>query len=178
MVVEAQQAAETAGALGSLGVNGKLFLAQLANFGVVLFVMWRWVYRPLLAFMDERAAKIEKGLKDSEAASLARHRAEAEVGKLVTAARHESKKIIEAAEAEARIRGEEMLGQAARDVAKAVLEGKEQLKADRQAMLAAAKAELAGIVVQTAEKVLADVVDAKKDAAQVRAATSKHLKKI
>ena len=51
MVTEAKQVAESAGILGPLGVDVKLFIAQLVNVGVVLFVMWRWVYKPLLKVM-------------------------------------------------------------------------------------------------------------------------------
>ncbi|MBX4188293.1 MAG: hypothetical protein KW793_04140, partial [Candidatus Doudnabacteria bacterium] len=33
----------SSGVLGTLGINWKLFLAQLINFSIVLFVFWKWV---------------------------------------------------------------------------------------------------------------------------------------
>jgi hypothetical protein len=59
------------GLIGTLGLNRDLFFAQLFNFAVVFFVMWRWVYKPLVKAMDERSATIAKGLSDAEAATKA-----------------------------------------------------------------------------------------------------------
>ena len=58
-VVEAAPHAEAAkeSVLGALGVNWKLFIAQLLNFSVVLFIMWKWVYTPLLKAIDPSAER-------------------------------------------------------------------------------------------------------------------------
>ena len=63
MVEAVQTTAESAGVLGKLGVDWRLLIAQFVNFSGVALAVWRWVYRPLLKTMDERAAKIERGLK-------------------------------------------------------------------------------------------------------------------
>jgi F0F1-type ATP synthase membrane subunit b/b' len=51
--------------LGKLGINAPLFLAQLVNFSIVLLVMWKWVYTPLVKLMDKRAQEIADGLHKS-----------------------------------------------------------------------------------------------------------------
>ena len=52
----------------ALGINGKLLIAQLLNFLVVLFVL-RWaVYKPLLSAMRKRRERIEFGIKGAEEA--------------------------------------------------------------------------------------------------------------
>ena len=61
-VVEEQNESE-AGILGNLGLDPGLFIAQLVNFLVVLLVLWRFAYRPLLKLLSERTEKIEGGLK-------------------------------------------------------------------------------------------------------------------
>ena len=84
--------------LGALGVNWKLFIAQLLNFSVVLFVMWKWVYTPLLRIIDARTARIDKGLKDAEAAAAAKSGAEKASDEAIVAARREAQRILEEAQ--------------------------------------------------------------------------------
>ena len=84
--------------LGALGVNWKLFIAQLINFSVVLFVMWKWVYTPLIKIIDARTAKIDKGLNDAHAAAAAKSGAEKASEEAIVAARNEAQRILEEAQ--------------------------------------------------------------------------------
>jgi len=52
-----------------LGINWKLLLAQGINFGLLLVVLAKFVYRPLLKLMKEQREKIEFGLKGAEEAA-------------------------------------------------------------------------------------------------------------
>ncbi len=54
------------GKIGSLvSVNGYVLLIQILNFSVLLFFLYKILYRPLLGFMDQRAAKIESSLQEA-----------------------------------------------------------------------------------------------------------------
>ena len=48
-----------------MNINATL-LGQMIAFGLFVWFCWKFVWPPLLAAMEERAAKIEQGLKDSE----------------------------------------------------------------------------------------------------------------
>lgn len=50
------------------GINWKLMIAQLVNFGVIFFVLRAFVYKPVLKLLDERKKKIEDGLSFAEKA--------------------------------------------------------------------------------------------------------------
>src|SRR3989344_7882995 len=56
----------SAGFIGTLGINWKLFLAQLLNFGIVIFVLWKWVMKPVVGALESRRAKIELSLKKAQ----------------------------------------------------------------------------------------------------------------
>ncbi len=164
MVAEtAQQASGIAGALGSLGVNAKLFLAQLLNFGVVVFVMWRWVYRPLMKVLDERTKRIEQGLADAEAAGSARQAAEQESGAIVAEARMKAKGIIDEAAATAERDRAESSKKARAEVEKVVDQGREQLRLEKERMLGEVKSELGGLVAAATERVLRQKLDRSAD---------------
>ena len=49
-----------------MNLNATL-LGQMIAFGLFVWFCWKFVWPPLLAAMEERAKKIEQGLKDSEA---------------------------------------------------------------------------------------------------------------
>ncbi|MFH1769257.1 MAG: hypothetical protein ABH833_01165 [Parcubacteria group bacterium] len=52
----------------TLGINGKLLIAQAVNFLVLLVILRAVVYKPLLKVMQERRERIEFGLKGAEEA--------------------------------------------------------------------------------------------------------------
>src|SRR3989338_4615733 len=62
----AARSEESSSVLGTLGINWKLFLAQLFNFGIVLFVFWKWVVKPLGATLTKRQERIEAGLNNAD----------------------------------------------------------------------------------------------------------------
>lgn len=169
-ITETSSTEESGGALGALGVRGDLFLAQLFNFAIVLFVMWKWVYRPLLKTMDERTARLEKGLKDADAAGSARAEAQAERDNVIAAARMEAKKIIENAVAVGEMERTAAIVKTKAEVERVVMAGKERLMSEQSAMMSAVRAQAAELVTRVAEKVLAQKMDSAGDKKMVDAA--------
>lgn len=45
------------------GIDWKLFLAQIVNFSVILFVLRKFAYQPILNMLRERREKIEQGFE-------------------------------------------------------------------------------------------------------------------
>lgn len=56
--------------LEQLGINWKLFLSQLVNFFILLFVLRAFVYKPVLNIIRDRSAKIKEGLDKAEEAGI------------------------------------------------------------------------------------------------------------
>jgi F-type H+-transporting ATPase subunit b len=155
---------ENKGALASLGIEPMLFVAQLVNFAIILFVMWKWVYVPLLKTLDERTKKIEQGLKDATDAGSAKAEAEKERDALIGTARQESKRIIEEATKAAEAERAETVEKAKAEVARVVTQGKERLAAEQVALIASVRAEAATLVTLATEKILREKLDSKSDA--------------
>ncbi len=53
-------------ALQNLGLDLWGIILYLVNFGVILYVLHRWVYKPLLKHIDERREVIRKNVKEAE----------------------------------------------------------------------------------------------------------------
>ncbi|MEK7545684.1 MAG: F0F1 ATP synthase subunit B [Patescibacteria group bacterium] len=161
----AQAAAEAAkeSVLGALGVNWKLFIAQLLNFSAVLFVMWKWVYTPLLKIIDARTAKIDKGLKDAEAAAAAKSGAEKASEEAILAARKEAQRIIEESQKASEAQRLEMKAKTQTELAALVQQGKDSLAAEKEKMVRDARVEIAELAVMIAGKALQEkLTDAQK----------------
>lgn len=54
--------------LGQLGINWKLFISQAVNFSILLLVLRAFVYKPLLAILEDREKKIKEGLDKADEA--------------------------------------------------------------------------------------------------------------
>ena len=46
-----------------LGINVTWLLAQLINFGLLLFILWRFAYKPVLGMLAARKQKIQESLE-------------------------------------------------------------------------------------------------------------------
>ena len=149
----------SSGILGSLGINGLFFLAQLINFGLVVFVVWRWIYRPLLKIMDERAKKIAGGLNDAELAK--RHLAESEVErkKILDATRKESDGLIDEARQSAEQEKTRIMKEAQMSLDQQLDDARVRLRQEKEAIVGAVKYEMAELVTLAAEKVAGEGLD-------------------
>lgn len=169
----AHEAAVQPDLLGSLGIQWRLFLAQLLNFGIVLFVLWKWVFTPTLTALRKRQETIRKGLEDAEASGKALASASEEKQATLTAARKEASKLVEEATAEAdRIR-KETLEKTKSEVAELVSAGKAALSEEKEKIVLDAKTEIAELVVGATEKVMEETLDAKKHKGLIESAIGK-----
>lgn len=149
--------------LQAFGVDGKMLLAQLLNFSILLFILYKIGYGPILKFVKDRTAKIEQGLKNADKAITDLQQANQEKEQLLRDARKEAMTIVDSAKKLAAEQSQTMLAKAKVDVAAVVLQGKNALQSEQQKMLQAAKADIVDLVIATTQKVLGKVVDTEID---------------
>lgn len=98
----------------NFGVDWKLLIAQAVNFAVLLFLLKRFAYQPVLAMLRKRKDEIERGLAlTKEAEQTARHADELQEETLQRA-HHEAFIVVQRAETTAKDNEEKMLAAAAR----------------------------------------------------------------
>ena len=150
-------------ALANLGVDWKLFLAQAVNFLVLLFVLRRFAYRPILEFLDERSKRIEQGLKDAEIAQTKLAEMETRKKEALVSARKSAMTIVEAAETSAKKRDAERLAETEDKIKRLFEDGLVKIDEEKRKTLAEARQDIAEVVALSVEKVLEAKVDAAKD---------------
>lgn len=149
--------------LHKLGIDWKLLIAQGVNFLILLYILKRFVYKPMLNFLDERAGKIESGLQNAEAANKRLIEAEKEHKQLLAQAQKEARGIVEAALVVAKRRDAEQLEKTKAEVAAMLETGQKNIAEERERALREAKQELGALVVMATEKLTGIKVDAEKD---------------
>ena len=160
--VEVEHQAEDTGALGTLGISTDIFIAQLVNFLLVLLVLWKFAYKPIIARLDARSEEIEKGLKNAEEAEKRLLSLEDERKEMIKATKSEATQILEQSRADSEVQKHDMIAKAKREIERVVAQGKGQLQAEKEVMLRDAKTEMAEIAVMAAKKILQESVDEKK----------------
>src|SRR3990167_6951375 len=80
--------------LQHFGIEWKLLLAQLVNFGVLFFVLRKFAYGPLLGMLRERREKIAEGMRAAEESQQKLAEANREKDALLGEARKESVSLI------------------------------------------------------------------------------------
>jgi F-type H+-transporting ATPase subunit b len=164
MSQEVQIATEAVSGIGTLGINLKIFLAQLLNFAIVLVVMWKCAYKPIVKLLEERQEKIERGVKQAQDVEKRVIELETEHKAVIATAKSEAAKILDEARVSAEDRKKELLVKAKEEVKSVVAQGKVQLEAQKDQMIREAREEIAVIAIEAARKILEDGVDEKKAA--------------
>ncbi|MDR1418227.1 MAG: ATP synthase F0 subunit B [Endomicrobium sp.] len=75
------------------GLEAKLFLFQLANFLIIVFILKKFLFAPLRKMLDERKRKIEQSLIDAENAKVALDNAALERKKILSEAKVNADKL-------------------------------------------------------------------------------------
>lgn len=150
------------GVLGTFGLHGDLFLAQLVNFLLVLLVLWRFVYKPILGMLDKREKDVAQSLQNVEEIEKRMKASEKEREAMLIDARKEAQAIIEAAMKETDVRKNDMIDAAKKEVERVIVKGKEQLAAEREASLVALRKEVVDLAVRAAAKIVTEGLTQKK----------------
>lgn len=158
----------------ALGISWPKLIGQMVNFSIVLFVLWRWAYRPVLALLEERRQKIAESMENAE-------RIKAELAKTETTRQETlsqanvqaNQMIIEARAATARI-FEQETQKAIAAAEQIVTKAREATDQDRARMLAELKREIGRLVVETTAKVSGKVLTLE-DQQRLMAETTKEL---
>jgi F-type H+-transporting ATPase subunit b len=147
-------AAEEHGGGGGLINIDKSLIIQMINFAILLFVLHRLLYKPLMATMEERSNAIKKSLDEAQAARAEATRQQEENAARLKAAYAEAAAIHDQARKEA-AEEHRRLVEAARAESQRMMESaKAQLDADVRRAREDLRREVSEIAVAVAEKLV------------------------
>lgn len=144
-------------------IDWKLLIAQLINFGIVVFVLYKFAIKPLTKVMDERTTEIEKSLIDAKKIEENLAQTEKDRQELLTQAKREAQNIIQKSQEEGKKQGEEMVIKAKTEVANVIAGAKEQIAQEKDKMFKEVRAEVVNLTIAATRKILGKVVDKEVD---------------
>lgn len=167
------EAESSGGLLGALGIDGRLFVTQLIAFLVLLAILRKWVFPPIIKAIDKRQETIDATLKEAAEAREALEKAETKADALLADARKQADDIIgrsQEASAQAVAEAETKAKQRADQI---VADARTQLDGDVKKARAALKKDAITLVAVATEQILGEKVDGTKDRALIEKALSK-----
>lgn len=145
-------------ALTSLGIDLKSLIAQVVNFGILFFLLSKFLYKPLVNILEERKNKIAKGLKDSleaeERLAQAQTSSKKQIGEAVT----QANLIIEKAKKEADIEARQIIEKAQEKASGIILKAKEAAGQQAEETMKDVRLRLAGLISTAFEKIASEKI--------------------
>lgn len=138
----------------ALGINLPLFLAQLINFGVVLWLLWTLLYKPVTKMLNDRTARIESSLREADQVKQQLANARRDYDAEIARARQEAAGIVAQAQDRAKAQEAEILSQARKEADSIRERARTEALGERDQMLRDAKNQIAELVTLTASRVL------------------------
>lgn len=112
--------------MDALGINGGYLLMQILMISILILLLKGLLYGPMIKVLEERKARIAKGLEDARQAAVARDNADAEAKKVLDAARVDASKLRQDAAGQAEEQAKVILAKANED-AKEVIHNARQM---------------------------------------------------
>lgn len=149
--------------ISKLGIDWRLLIAQIVNFLILLGILYKFLYKPVLAMLEKRTSTIKKSLEDAKKIEENLKAAEAARDAKIMEAREESRKIVEKARGLAEAQSNEIVAKGKAAVEAVVKQSKEHIVAEKTKMLEDAKGKISELVFAATEKILREKLNEKSD---------------
>ena len=143
----------------ALGINLGYLVSQIVNFTLLAVLLYFVAYKPILRMLDERSARIKKGLEDAEAASRRAAEIEQEFEQRMTEARKEGQEIIAQATQMSEKARQEILETAREESRAQIDKAKEEIARERDLAMAELRQQVADLSLTISEKVIGKTLD-------------------
>lgn len=146
-----------------LGIDYRLIIAQAVNFVLLLVVLQRLAYKPVLKMLNDRTEKIDKSLR--QARKIEEELKNTEETKIaeIKKAKESAQKIIKEARDNAEKKSQEALEKTRTKTKEIVENAKQEIKSEKEKSVAEAKKEIADVSILIAKKIIGNNIDKNKE---------------
>jgi F-type H+-transporting ATPase subunit b len=143
----------------ALGLNLGSFIGHAINFIILLFLLQRFLYKPVLKMLDERATRVRESMERAEEVRRQSAEAQAERSRLIDEARRESSEMVNRALAEAEQIRSEARRNAQEDAQRIITRAQQEATAERQQAEQELRAYVADLAILAAERIIGQSMD-------------------
>jgi F-type H+-transporting ATPase subunit b len=145
--------------LEALGINLGFLVSQIVNFTLLAVLLYVVAYKPILRMLDERSARIKKGLDDAELASKRAAEMEQEFERQMVEARREGQEIIAQATQMSEKARQDILDKAREESTAMIEKAKDEIVRERELAMAELREQIADLSLTISEKVIGQALD-------------------
>jgi len=150
-----------------LDPNPGLILWTIVTFVLLLLVLRRFAWKPLLKALHDRESSVRSTLERADAARAEAERTLEENKRQLAKAEEESQNILREGRALGEKLKQEMTEQASQQSRRLVEQARQEIERDKEAALAALRGEVSALALQVAGKILDETLDEKKHRALI-----------
>lgn len=145
-----------------LGINLGYLIVQIGAIIVLIVLMRGFAYKPITRMLEERQARIAKGLEDARQAAIARENADLEAKKVIDEARTEAAQIRSDAVIQAEETASGILSKANADAKVILANANEEALEERNRILGDLRTQVASISIAAANKLVGESLNEKR----------------
>jgi F-type H+-transporting ATPase subunit b len=138
----------------AFGIDWKLLVFQIINFGILVGALWFFLYKPVLKMLKDRERMVAKGVEDAQAAEKAREEIESTKDEVLKGAETEAQEIVEGAKQHGKDEQKKIVDEANARAAKLEEDAKLKAKEVKEKAKKDAEKDIARLAILAAEKVL------------------------
>ena len=146
-----------------LGINWGLLIAQIFNVVLLVWLLTRFLYRPVLNMLNERTRRIQESLRETELVKEQLARANQDYDQKLAQARQEAAGILAQAQERAKLQEAEIIAQARQEADRIRSDAREQAVQERDGLMRDLKNQMADLVTITASRVLGEELKSNHD---------------
>ena len=157
-----------------LGIEPKLLLAQVVNFTIIIVVLTKLLYRPILGMLEKRKKEIEEGLRLTQKLQEEEEKLKNRQEKMLVQARQEGHVLIEEAREQAEEEEKEILAHARAEADELIAKGRGEVEHLREELVKKLRQESVDLATAMAKRLLTKSLFEKDQ----HAILAKHLKSL
>jgi F-type H+-transporting ATPase subunit b len=143
----------------AFGVDLWKLAFQIVNFLILLFLLNRFLFKPVLKRIDERNQQLGQGLEDAAAAARDRELARAEREATMAEARQDADALVQRAAKTAEATSAEILATARESAEQLTARARDEIAAEKERALAEIRGEVADLALLAAGKLVGEEMD-------------------
>jgi F-type H+-transporting ATPase subunit b len=145
--------------LEGLGINLKYLIAQIVNLVLLFILLRKLLFKRFQTTLDERSARIQKGLEDAEIAAKRAAEAEEVYQERIEQAERERRAVLAKATQEGEKSKEEILAQAQEEAKQLVLEAQADIERQREQATSELRKQVADLTLLATTRVIGQALD-------------------
>lgn len=142
-----------------LGIEPKLLIAQIINFGILLLLLYRFLYKPVLGVLQKREDYIKKSLEEAKNAEKKNKEFEERKLREMKKVKDEANVILEKAILDSEKIKNETLEKAKSATDELLEKAKKEINSQKDQMLLEARKEVGDLVIMATSKIVGRVID-------------------